>query len=147
MPSPFMAEITRVFSSLTAPLSLWTYLPLVELCRCPKLAHSLRVLWRHLVCDQEEVKFHWTLHHAYCCLPSTGRETRARRLRTLNWHWMQCQRDISPHSSAVVSLQISITSRTDFFKAGGSNLGSLQKLLTSYFAESEDQKGPPLDLK
>lgn len=129
MPSPFVTKFTGYFSSLTVPLSLCSYLPLVELCRCPKLAHSLGVLWRHLVCDQEEVKLEWTLHHTYCCLPSTEGETWERRLRTLKRHWMPCQRDISPHGSAAVSLQISITSRTDFFKAEGIQSGFFAEAL------------------
>ena len=45
--------------------------------------------------------------------------TQTKSLRTFNLHRMHCQRDINPHVSAETSLQIGLTSRTAFFKAGG----------------------------
>lgn len=86
------------FFSPNASLSslVWTYLPLEELCCHPIPAHSLGVLWGHLVCDQEEVKLERTLHHTYCCLsktwpPRTERETHTdKEVENFQSAWMHC---------------------------------------------------------
>lgn len=81
---------------------LWTYLTLKEFCCFTISAHSLRVLWGLLVCEQEEVKQERTVQHTYCCLPKTwppqtGRETHTDK-ETFSAHRIQCPKGINPYA-------------------------------------------------